>query len=299
MTLVKNLPGAVRELAANPQDLRLVMRPRILVLARFHGGYGNVLLAGDIEAQFADFPAQAGNPEGYWYGVRRMMMNYNTRQTMEKAQAYHLAWEAYERGETAEKPVFDPMWDDFRELFRKNYPASVHTQVYQVVMTTIDMLANKLDVPTMLDHSTFDGFKTAPMVVENGEIVTINGPRQLYYDRSQRKIFGNASEWWRGGVHKLGVNTDAPVVPQEELSFQAAMAVHYGWMPYEALKGVTRIPAEGLKIEDRVGSIAPGLDADFCLWSGDPLDPRSICHIAVINGKIDRDTRNTDRPRRF
>lgn len=269
-------------------------------------GFGTVVkFAGEnVEDMVMKFPgsikiAQAGNPERYWYGVGRMLMNYNTRQTMEKAKAYHEAWTRFEKGETSTEPVFDPMWNDFRLLFEKEYPASVHTQIYQVVMTTIDMLANKLDVPTMLDHSTFDGYKTAPLVVENGEIVTINGPRQLNYDRSQRKIFGNASEWWRGGVHKLGINTDSPVVPQEELSFQAAMAVHYGWMPYEALKGVTRIPAEGMKIDDRVGSITPGLDADFCLWSGDPLDPRSVCHMAVINGAIERDVRETDKPRRF
>ena len=40
--------------------------------------------------------AQAGNPERYWYGVGRSFMNYNTRQTLQKALAYHRAWEAFE-----------------------------------------------------------------------------------------------------------------------------------------------------------------------------------------------------------
>ena len=69
-------------------------------------------------------------------------------------------------------------------------------------------------------------------------------------------------------MRKLGVNTDAPVVPQEALPYQAAMACHYGWKPYEVLRGITRIPAETLMLEDRVGTIAVGRDADLGLRTG-------------------------------
>ena len=61
--------------------------------------------------------AQAGNPERYWYGVARSFMNYNTRQTLEKARQYHLAWKQWEEGDSAEKPPYDPIWHDFRGLF--------------------------------------------------------------------------------------------------------------------------------------------------------------------------------------
>ena len=87
-------------------------------------------------------------------------------------------------------------------------------------------------------------------------------------------------------IERLGINTDAPVVQEKELSFQAAMACWYGWKPYLALRGVTRIPAEGLMIDDRVGSIEVGKDADFGLWTGDPIDPRSSCELTVVDGKI-------------
>ena len=43
-------------------------------------------------------------------------------------------------------------------------------------------------------------------------------------DFTQRKMHGNAARWWQGGVEELGINTDAPVVQEKELSFQAAMA---------------------------------------------------------------------------
>ena len=229
--------------------------------------------------------AQAGNPEWYWFGVGRSFMNYNTRQTLQTAKQYHEKWNAFENGETTDEPVYDPIFHDFRGLFQRDFPASVHTQIYQVVMTTIDMLANKFQVRTVLDHSTFDGYKTAPLAVE-ADVYTINGPRQYHFDRSTRTMNGNAARWWQGGVRKLGINTDAPVVPQEELPYQAAMACWYGWKPYPALKGLTRIPAEALMVDDRVGSIEAGKDADFGIWTGDPLDPRSSCEMTVINGTI-------------
>ncbi len=229
--------------------------------------------------------AQAGNPEWYWFGVGRSYMNYNTRQTMNKAKAYHEKWNAFEQDKTRDKPLYDPVFDGFRGLFRGEYPVTVHTQIYQVVMTTIDMLSKKLGVRTVLDHSTFDGFKTAPLVVEQ-DMYTMNGPRQYWFDYSQRKMHGNAARWWQAGVKKLGINTDAPVVPQKELSYQAAMACWYGWLPYPALRGVTKMPAEALLIDDRVGSIEVGKDADFGLWTGDPIDPRSSCELTVIRGEV-------------
>jgi imidazolonepropionase-like amidohydrolase len=235
--------------------------------------------------------AQAGNPERYWYGVGRTFMYYNLRQTLEKARDYNARWERFENGETEEPPEFDLFWHDFRDVFQRKMIALVHTQQYQVVMSTLDMLADKLNIRVVLGHSTFDGYKTAPLVVQQGDVYTSNGPRQIYFDRQQRKIMGNVARWWQGGVRKIGVNTDAGVLPQEELPYQAAMACYFGWTPYEALRGMTRTAAEMLMIEDRVGSIAPGMDADIGLWTGDPVDPRSSCEMTMIDGQIVYDAR--------
>lgn len=256
-------------------------------------GFGTLMkLGGDtLDEVIIKYPAsikiaQAGNPERYWYRVGRAMMNYNTRNTVQNALDYHLAWENFEKGETGNMPEYDPTYENFRGLFRKEFIASVHTQQYQVVLNTIDMLGTKFGIETMLDHSTFDGYKTAPLILDHGGIATVVGPRALYLDRTQRRVFGIASRYASAGVPMVGINTDSPVIPQEELSYQATMAVWYGWNPYDALQSVTKAPAVSMQIGDRVGVIAPGYDADFGLWTGDPIDPRSSCRFTIVNGKI-------------
>lgn len=235
--------------------------------------------------------AQAGNPERYWFGVGRAYMNWNLAQTLDKAQAYHRAWEAWEatareKGQAAAgpAPARDPTWEDFRPLFRGEIPVTVHTQMYQVVMKTLVMLHDKYGFKVVLDHSTFDGYKTAPLALERERVITICGPRQFFFDRAERRILGVAERWYAAGQKKLGINTDAPVVPQEELTLQAALGCRFGLDHYAALRGLTIVPARALHVDDRIGSLEVGKDADLGIWTGDPLDPRSSCRRLIVRG---------------
>lgn len=70
------------------------------------------------------------------------------------------------------------------------------------------------------------------------------------------------------------------------LNTEAAKAVKFGGTPEEeALKFVTLNPAKQLRIDNRVGSLEPGKDADFVIWSGNPLDSTSVCEQTWIDGK--------------
>lgn len=76
------------------------------------------------------------------------------------------------------------------------------------------------------------------------------------------------------------------------MNTEAAKAVKFGGVPEEeALKFVTINPAKQLGIDRRVGSLEPGKDADFVVWSGNPLDSRSVVLQTWIDGKkyFDRD----------
>ena len=172
----------------------------------------------------------------------------------------------------------------------------MHTQGAALIQSTLRILYDEMALWVVIDHGTFDGFKLAGEVSKRG-VMVMNGPRQFDFDFNEGRFNGNASEWEKGGVKEVGINTDAPVIPQEELFFQAAMAVRLGLDPHVALRGLTMSPAKAVGIDDRLGSIEKGKDADLVVWTGDPFDIRNYVTLVLVNGKIHYDTRKE--PRRF
>ena len=66
----------------------------------------------------------------------------------------------------------------------------------------------------------------------------------------------------------------------------AQIAVRYGMEPMDALKAITINPAEMLRIDDRVGSLAPGKDGDVVILDGDPVSTFSHVLYTVVEGEI-------------
>ena len=83
----------------------------------------------------------------------------------------------------------------------------------------------------------------------------------------------------------VSFNSDSSELARR-LYTEAAKAVKYGGTPeIEALKFVTLNPARQLRMDQRVGSLEPGKDADFAIWSRPPLDSRTVCLQTWIEGK--------------
>jgi N-acetylglucosamine-6-phosphate deacetylase len=104
-------------------------------------------------------------------------------------------------------------------------------------------------------------------------------------------------------MHNAGVtvsfNSDDAELARR-LNLEAAKAVKYGGIePAEALKFVTLNPAKQLRIDDRVGSLEAGKDADLVVWSGSPLSVYSHCEQTWVDGRkyfdrqVDRERRET------
>jgi imidazolonepropionase-like amidohydrolase len=89
---------------------------------------------------------------------------------------------------------------------------------------------------------------------------------------------------WDRGVN-TGFNSDDSELARR-LNTEAAKAIRYGGVPpEEAIKFVTLNVARSLQIDDRVGSLVVGKDADFSIWSGSPLSPYSVCEQTWIEGR--------------
>ncbi|MBK7878858.1 MAG: amidohydrolase family protein [Planctomycetes bacterium] len=243
--------------------------------------------------------AQAGNPEGWTVGVGRSLMNWNTRDMLKRGKAYALRWKAFEEGR-GEKPERDLEHDVFRDLEAHRTQISTHTQMYQVVMTTITMLSREFGFSVYIDHGEMAGYKASELAQENN-VNAIVGPREIEIPTRQfiqwtgsnpEAILGIAAEYRKRGMKDVGFNTDAPVVPQEELLVQATTAARYGFptRDLDTVRGLTIIPARTAGISDRVGCLQPGRDADVLVIVGDPADPRCAVDTVFIEGKKVYDT---------
>jgi len=234
--------------------------------------------------------AQGDNPTRWGYGMGRILMNYGLRFRLRRGKAYAKAWDAYLEGE-GDKPERELELDIFRFLYAGDTQVSTHTQYYQLVLMTITMLARDFGLPTYIDHGSFDSYLTTPLAKEFG-VGAILGPREIMAPRAPRfdtdgRIEGTAWGFQEQGMVDIGFNTDAPVVPQEELTTQAAMGVRYGLRNDRAqgLRGVTIIPARTSGIADRVGSLERGKHADILVCNGDPIDPRTHFDAVWVNGE--------------
>ena len=95
----------------------------------------------------------------------------------------------------------------------------------------------------------------------------------------------NAYLLWKSGV-TVSLHTDNPVIEERNYIEQAAIINHYGMPDEAALQTVTINPARILAIDQRVGSIEPGKDADLTVWTGYPLELTSKADKVFIDGKL-------------
>ncbi len=261
------------------------------------GGFGVLMKTGGAET-VADlilrFPgavkvAQAWNPErrGGDLGRTRMGMWWNLRHLLTRARAYHEAWTHFEKGLTKIPPAVEPDLEKLRGVFQKKYPVIIHTADSRDVMGTVRMFHDQYKLPMIVSHGEFGGFRVAQEIGRRGLHTNI-GPRiyDFAYQKYDSRFDGIPTKYRQGGVRKISINTDSPVVPQEDLWYQASMAVRLGLPAEEALAGVTIIPAQAVLASDRIGSLEVGKDADIVLKTGDPFDVRSYVLMTIIDGKI-------------
>jgi imidazolonepropionase-like amidohydrolase len=258
------------------------------------GGWGALMKTGPgkLEDVLIRFPgvlkiAQAGNPErrGGEVGSGHMGMNYVIRDQLRLGMGYVKDWGDYEAGRRSTKPDYNLRLEYFKPLFRREIPVVVHTQGYQIIMSTLRILHDEMNLKVVIDHGEFDSYLLSKEIVERG-IPVMAGPRGFRFDPNVGQIKGMVAEFARRGVKNLGVNTDAPVVPGEELFFQATMAVRFGWNEEDAIRGLTIEPAKALMIDKRVGSLEPGKDADIVVTTGSIIDPRNYVTQVLIDGAV-------------
>jgi imidazolonepropionase-like amidohydrolase len=157
---------------------------------------------------------------------------------------------------------------------------------HSYVQSEINMLmkvAEKFDFKVNMFTHILEGYKVADKMKEHGVGGSTFSDWWAYKYEVNDAIPYNAAIMHKAGV-TVAINSDDAEMARR-LNQEAAKSVKYGGISEEdALKFVTLNPAKLLHIDDRVGSLKEGKDADLVLWSDHPLSIYAKAEKTVIEG---------------
>jgi len=220
------------------------------------------------------------------YPQTRMGVEQIIRDRFKAALDYKKAWEKYNslRKKTG---VIPPRRDLELEalvevLEGKRY---VHCHSYrQDEILMLMRVAEDFGFQVRVFQHVLEGYKVADIMARHGAGASTFSDWWAYKFEVYDAIPYNGALMHNAGV-VVSYNSDSKELARR-LNTEAAKAVKYGGVSEEeALKFVTLNPAIQLGIDHRVGSLEPGKDADFVIWSGHPLSTYTICEQTWIDGR--------------
>lgn len=178
----------------------------------------------------------------------------------------------------------DPKYEVGEKLLKRELPARIHAHRMDDIVTAI-RLAEEFNLRIVLEHCT-EGYRVADLLA-NKKIPVVAGPLMTFATKLELRHM--TMEALKILVEKkvlVALMCDHPVIPLEFASLQAAAAMRYGMKEEELLKMLTINPAKILGLEERIGSIEVGKDADLVVWSGHPFDMKSVVERVYIDGQL-------------
>lgn len=199
-----------------------------------------------------------------------------------QAKAYMAKQEAA-AGDPLKMPPYDAKLESFAKVLRREIPLKCHAHRADDLFTAI-RVGKEFDIDITLEHVT-DGKLIARDLKAEG-VPLIIGP--VMCERYKVEMMGIAYDTAKV-LNDEGIDfafcTDGPVVPQLALPLVAGYCVSFGLPEDAALRAITINPAKILKITDRVGSLAPGKDADIVVYDGHPFDLEAKVRLVLVNGE--------------
>lgn len=184
----------------------------------------------------------------------------------------------------SETPKKDNKYEALIPVIKKEIPLLIHCHRHDDIATAI-RICNEFDVKFVLEHAT-DGHLLSKQLKDRNIHCSV-GPTLHYGSKVENKdrSFKTSICFEREGV-PFCFTTDHPVVDGRNLIITAGVAVQWGMKEESALRAITLGSAEHIGIQDRVGSIEAGKDADLVIWSDNPLEFTAFADITIIDGKV-------------
>jgi imidazolonepropionase-like amidohydrolase len=220
------------------------------------------------------------------------------RDALVRAQNYLEQWQRYEKelgayeakreGDDSEadlpkRPERDLKLEALGKVLRREMKARVHAHRADDMLTAI-RIAEEFDLDLTLEHAT-EGYKIADILAAKSIPVTA-GP--ILFSRSKHELKDmmpkNPGLMAQAGV-TVAIQTDE-MSAVKYLTINAALAVREGMSEEDALKAITLNAAKVIGVEDRLGSLEVGKDADIVVCNGHPFDYRTVVELVLIDGQV-------------
>ncbi|MCC2502111.1 amidohydrolase [Bacillus paranthracis] len=178
---------------------------------------------------------------------------------------------------------------DFRTLpilkaLRREIPVRIHAHRADDISSAL-RFATEFNLDLRIEHCTEGHFIVEELSKHNLKVSV--GPTLTRRSKIElkNKTWDTYHILSKNGV-EVSITTDHPYTPIQYLNVCAAVAVREGLDEKTALEGITIFPARNLRLEDRIGSIEAGKDADLVLWTHHPFHYLAKPVLTMIDGKI-------------
>jgi imidazolonepropionase-like amidohydrolase len=263
--------------------------PGLSALVKMDGWALPEMVIKEVATSFINFP-MTPRPSGEGVAVQKEAKEDVTSKLVEKIRDY--LKEARRYIELKRLAVADPSvkapehnakYEALGPVLDGTFPVILSAEIQDIELAIKFVRDEKLKA---IFRGCAQGFKVADKIRESGIPVILDslytGPSEPEdgYDAPYR----NAVELARAGVLISFSSGDDPA-QGKDLPYHAAKTVAFGLSREEAIKALTINPAKIFGVEDRLGSIEAGKDADLLIATGDALDARTEVKQLVINGR--------------
>jgi imidazolonepropionase-like amidohydrolase len=240
---------------------------------------------GTVKFALGENPKQSnwGNDRTDRYPKTRAGVEQSIRDAFIAARDYDRAWAEFRAGQRPLPPRRDLQLDALSEIVNGRRHIHAHSYRQDEILMLI-RVAEEFGIKVNTFTHILEGYKVADEMAVHGSTGMGFSDWWGYKQEVIDAIPHNGFLMWDRGV-VTGFNSDSDELARR-LNTEAAKAIKYGGVPREeALKFVTLNPARSMLADARLGSIEVGKDADFAIWSGEPLSPYALCEQTWIEGR--------------
>ncbi len=226
------------------------------------------------------------------YPATRPGVEFVIRDAFTRAKAYQREWQDYERRRKAAPaaapapvaPRRDLQLEPLVEILEGRRLVHAHSYRADEILMLI-RLADEMGFKIATFQHVLEGYKVADEIAAHGAGASTFSDWWAYKVEAEDAIPHNAAIMHKRGV-LVSINSDS-AEHARRLNTEAAKSIHWGGISEdEALAFVTINPARQLRVDNRVGSLEAGKDADVVIWNKHPLSTYAIADRVYIDGQV-------------